>query len=372
MLVLFGCSKEDSTLLLDAAQPLDLAIYERDSTRSDVYCDFKNIANRGCWNRAIEVSEDCHYNLLFTRYSGGWTGADATYSVALPDGKILWMFGDTFLGSVTATRMRTGGPLIRNTFILQDGDHMQTIVSGPPGNPQPIVKPTNPEEWYWPGDATVYQDELQWVVLRLAPTNVNGAFSFKYVGFDLAILSLPDLTLKEIINLPLDASKSYGAAILEDDEYTYLYGISDAPAQKRAHVARVAGKDLEKPWQYYNGADWTETPSDHIIANGVSDQFSVIKDAGKYYLITHEIIFGNRIYIAESDDPQGPFSNVRTLYCTPETGGNIFTYNSFVHPELSVAGELRISYNINSFDFNDIFMDADLYRPYFIAVNNWK
>lgn len=282
------------------------------------------------------------------------------------------MFGDTFIGSVTADRKRSGGPLVRNTFMIQSDDEMVTKVGGTLQSPEPIVVPEDPEEWYWPGDATVYQDELQWVVLRLGNIGPEEMWSFAYVGFDLAILSLPDLELKEIIPLPLDASKSYGAAIMEDQGYTYLYGISNAPFQKRAHVARVQGGDLRSVWEYYNGSGWQSEPSEYIIANGVSDQFSVFKDGGKYYLVTQEIIFGDQIFISESDTPEGPFTNRRTIYCTPQTGGNIFTYNAFVHPEIAENGELRISYNINSFEFADLFEDVDLYRPYFVSIENWK
>ncbi len=35
----------------------------------------------------------------------GWTGGDGGWSVPLPDGRVLWLFGDSFLGRVAlATR----------------------------------------------------------------------------------------------------------------------------------------------------------------------------------------------------------------------------------------------------------------------------
>ena len=43
------------------------------------------------------------FNQLFTRFSE-WTGGDATYSVPLPDGRVLWMFGDSFIGTVATVR----------------------------------------------------------------------------------------------------------------------------------------------------------------------------------------------------------------------------------------------------------------------------
>jgi hypothetical protein len=35
-----------------------------------------------------------------------WTGADSTVSVPLPDGRVAWLFSDTFLGTVNADGSR--------------------------------------------------------------------------------------------------------------------------------------------------------------------------------------------------------------------------------------------------------------------------
>ena len=179
-------------------------------------------------------------------------------------------------------------------------------------------------------------------------------------------------SIERVVPKISDPDISYGSCLLEDGDYIYIYGISTRPFRKRAHVARAPSGNLLAEWTFFDGTTWVDQPSEFVIQQGVSDQFSVIKDGGVYYLITHEIIFGKKIFIAESDSPVGPFNRIRVLYCTPESGGNIFTYNAFAHPELSENGELRLSYNINSFDFADIFKNVDLYRPRFISVENWK
>jgi len=46
------------------------------------------------------------FGQLFVRFGDGWTGGDGTSSVPLPDGRTLWMFGDTFLGQVNPDRSR--------------------------------------------------------------------------------------------------------------------------------------------------------------------------------------------------------------------------------------------------------------------------
>ncbi|NND31406.1 MAG: DUF5005 domain-containing protein [Saprospiraceae bacterium] len=374
LLVFITCAKlEVIPTGTSADVPVDKGIYHSDPTRSDAFCEFKTIENvANCWNQQLIVAEDCHYNLLFTRYGNGWTGSDATYSIPLPDGRIMWMFGDTFLGTVTAQRIRAGAPFIRNSLIIQDGDRMTTLFGGNKNQPKAFVSPDDPGTWYWPLDATIYNGKIQWLLGKLGSNGTGEAWDFAYRSFDLAILDPETFVIEYLETVIASPDVSYGSCLLEDEDFTYIYGIWSSRRSKTVHIARVEGKNLQEPWSFYNGSSWIDRPSDHAIAKNVSDQFSVIKDGNLYYLITHETIFGSRIFIAESISPTGPWTNRRILYCTPESGENIFTYNSFVHPELATSGELRISYNINSFNFADIFADADLYRPKFIRIDNWK
>jgi hypothetical protein len=369
-----SCSLEEDSLQINADKELiDTGNYSYDMTPD---CPFSAKVpqgnSAGCWEEDFHVSIDCHYNLLFTRYGNGWTGGDATYSIDLADGRILWLFGDTFLGTVHGDRSREGGKLIRNTFVVQQGDELVTMYKGTPEAPQAYISPLNSNEWYWPLDGTVINGELQLLLGRFGTDGTGGMWDFHYVGIDMASISLPDLVVKDIKPVQESGEISYGSCVLEDDAYIYIYGITTVWLNKFAHVARSPGGDLKNEWEYFDGQNWISEPSSYPIHSGVSDQFSVIRDNGKYYLITHKIIFGGEILIFESDAPEGPWSNERTLYCTPESGGNIFTYNSFVHPELSETGELRISYNINSFEFSDLFENADNYRPKFVHIENWR
>ncbi|MCB0685860.1 MAG: DUF5005 domain-containing protein [Saprospiraceae bacterium] len=372
--IFITCVKEDLIPVGESGdQLIDTGIYEVDSSRSDQFCDFKVVEQTdNCWAATVKVFQDCHYDLLFTRYGNGWTGADATYSLLLPDGKIMWMFGDTFLGTVSAERTRGETPFIRNSIVLQDGDHLTTLFGGTSGNPRAFISPENVKNWYWPLDATIYNGKIQWLLGELGSSGSGGAWDFAYTGFDLAIMD-PSTLLIESKQRKIESPEiSYGSCLLEDDTYTYIYGIRTRGLSKTAHIARAPQGDLTNQWSFYDGTDWLNHPSDFVIANNISDQFSVIKSDGIFYLITHEPYFSRKIQIMQSEKAEGPYQNRRTIYCTPENTDQVFTYNSFVHPELSEHDELRISYNINSFNFNDLFTNVDLYRPKFIRIDDWK
>jgi hypothetical protein len=56
----------------------------------------------------VTAGPDDGFNTLFRTYGDSnrslddWTGGDTTNSVLLPDGRIVWIFSDTFLGAVNA------------------------------------------------------------------------------------------------------------------------------------------------------------------------------------------------------------------------------------------------------------------------------
>ncbi len=323
-----------------------------------------------CGDSTFIVARSEEFISLFTRYGDGWTGGDATYSIPLPDGRTLWLFGDTFLGTVRPDRSRPGGPLSRNTFVIQDGEELTTFVKS---DGSAFVSPDEPGWWYWPTDGTIVNDTLQVLLSAFRPTGEGGIFGFEYARIDLALFTLPELELISITHRIEEPTIAFGSCVVEDDNYIYIYGAESGNLQKFANIARSANGDLRNAWEYYDGTSWVaDIASSSPLMNDVSEQFAVFKDNEHYYLITHHFLFGDEIYIWDSPTPVGPWGNQRTIYCTPETGGDRWTYNSFVHPQFTENDELLISYNINSFNFQDLFANADYYRPYFIRVGNWR
>lgn len=321
-----------------------------------------------CWQSPISVTKAADFNQLFTRYSG-WTGGDATYSIPLPDGRIMWLFGDSFIGTVKPDRSRTGNAFLRNAVMIQDGDQMTTLIGGATA----FLAPSDPGWWYWPGHGLAHGDTLQVVFFGFKSTG-GGAWDFAYASVDVATFHLPDLSLISVERKVTDPPTNYGACVLQDGDYTYLYGSEKVGLSKFMHVARVHGTDLNGAWEYFNGTAWTADPagSARVFAH-VSDQFSVFKKDGHYYLLTQHHILGDEIYIYDSNSPMIGFDHKKTVYCTPQSHqGNLFTYNAFAHTEFSDSNGLLVSYNVNSSVFGDLFQNADSYRPYFVRIKGWE
>ena len=307
--------------------------------------------------------------------AGRWTGADSAYSVELPGNRTAWIYSDTFLGEVDETHGRPlDSPFIHNSIIVEERGELTTYTGGTAEAPESLVKVAGGDEaqdWYWFGDATVHGDELQVMLIEFVKTGPGG-FDFAYAGSGVATFDARTLELRSVTELTSDGIH-WGSAIYEDGRYTYVYGVEDLQAQKFAHLARVEGGDLaDGQWEFLGDAGWTTDPaSSKRILEGVSNEFSVMKQHGGYTLVTGDATepLSASIVMYRSGSLEGPFTGKTELYRTPETGGNIITYNSKAHPQLSNGNSLLITYNVNSFDTNDVYVEVDNYRPRYVEVD---
>ncbi len=313
---------------------------------------------------------------LFNRFGNGWTGGDATYSIALPDGRTVWMFGDSFLDTVYADYSRPSSGLIRNCFMVQTGGAMTTLCGNTIDAPQALVDTDDPaDEWYWPGDATVIGENLYVFFMYFIRTGPD-AFDFAYLRTDLVTFSLPTITETSRNTVYTNNDILWGASLMEDGDYIYVYGAEQAFLTKYAHVSRYPADDITAAPEFWNGASWVSTePATNVgrlekqsgLPVEASAQFAVFYSGGKYRLVTQEDLFSPNIYTWEALSPTGPWKKRQTVYVTPETGGDLWTYNAFVHPQFTTAdGYMLLSYNENSMNFFDLFEDARIYRPKFI------
>jgi hypothetical protein len=161
---------------------------------------------------------------------------------------------------------------------------------------------------------------------------------------------------------------------MEDGEYVYIYGAESRENRKFMHIIRTSINAPFHTLEYYNGTTWvTDQAKSARINSGISQQYTVFKYEGKYYRLSQQsLLLSPDIFIWDAASPAGPFTNKRKVYTTPQTGGNIITYNATAHTEFIQNGQLLVGYCTNSINGLDIFKNADNYRPYFVWVNNWQ
>ena len=329
---------------------------------------------------AVRVTPDNVFQALFESYGNDntllddWTGADGALSVALPDGRMLWDFSDTFLGVVNSDGSRPPSqPFINNSMIVQEGSALvQTLHGGTAESPTSLLIPADQNSWYWVGDMTVEGDRLRVFVMEFMRTG-PGIFDFEWVGNAIASFVLPDLTIESIAPTYGEGGVMYGAALLEEGGYTYIYGTEDVSGtEKYLHIARATSGKVLGAWEFYTGTVWSPDPAASArLLQGVGNGFGVAKIGNRFVLFTMDslVAFSDELVMYSSNSPAGPFANRTHVYSTPESRQGLFTYDAHVHPEFTDAnGRLLVSYDVNSFDARDLLSNVDNYRPRFIRV----
>ncbi|MEO3867383.1 hypothetical protein ABGB18_00980 [Nonomuraea sp. B12E4] len=317
--------------------------------------------------------------------AGEWAGADGTYSAALPDGRIAWLFNDTFLGPVGPGRSIRPHDPVHNTIVTtrRGSDRPATTMlgGGTAEQPLPIVGPPGTDEpWYWNADGIVDAGRL-YVFEAKQRAAGEGHFGFEWIGTDLAVLSLPDLKVERVVPTYDSADITWGVELLPVDDYIYVYGVrqlKEWPGTKEALVARARKGELDGAWEFYTGSGWS--PDEHdatAIAGDVGSSYGVSEVDGRYVMVTTDSFLGSAIYTLTASSPFG-FTGVarEQIYDTPEgrpsydenASGDIYTYNVAAHPVLSGRNTLVVSYNVNSTGIDDLFHDISNNRARFLEI----
>jgi len=333
--------------------------------------------------KARNVTIDSEFTDFFARDCCGLTGADGLYSVILPDGRTVWTFGDTFLGTVNQdnTREPRIPVFVRNSIAVQDGDSLRTLYNVYNGMDasyfiaREAYKNDKLEEdsiWFWPGDALMENGKVKFFLSRFY-RDKSDMWGFRWNGIYIATVSYPELEVEEIVpvSYPSDIEIHWGHAVCDDaGDFTYIYGTGE----EHPYVARAPKGNIHEPWEFYTGQEWV---GDANLAKPLtedisSEQFSVFRLGDKYVLLTQTGGLSREICTYTSDLPYAEFSEKTVIAIADPPAhlpdSNLFTYNALAHPQFIADDELLVSYCVNSFNIRDLFHDAGNYRPIFLRI----
>lgn len=376
---------------------------------------------------SYSIEEDTAFSNLFVR-DHDWLGADGIFAVPFngvdtvaPNDSAqdrLIIFSDTILGDIVDNKPQPGVVMPHNTVaILKGREPIEQNIryywnqsKGPRvGRNEgsmfvPQTPGTDTSYYYWLGDGFVNHAKNKDIYISGVLVRDTGdvfAFGFQESGNAFIILphnSKPPYSDQRQIKTPLflpapagqDASAygSFGGAFYDNtkeagapnpDGYVYVYGVRGKT--KNLMIARVQPKDFEdfSQWRYWDGDDWNADINQVAnVTTRLSNEMSIspLPD-GRYALIFQVDGLGPYVGMRLSHTPYGPFGPIIRLYKVGKDvlkGPLYFPYNAKGHPALSQPGELRITYNVNSFNFwgGDIQSDGHLYRPRFLKLKWYK
>jgi hypothetical protein len=354
----------------------------------------------------LSTSRSLEWADLFNR-KDGWTGADGIYSIPLDGAEqyseesqrnTLFLFSDTFIGSVNEDSIRVGATLVNNTLALLKGaspleENIKfTWGENNDGAPAAVFVPDTPQsnsgDWYWLMDGIAIADTVYVYGMRLKKTDV----SWEILGVSLISFTLDDnLNLANIkqVDTPLKAESGDGKDIIIGqaimpmttvsrnpgaDGYIYVYGSVSGQGTREMAASRFLPDDIRdfSKYRFWDGNNWiTDIAQCAGITRNVSMEFSVTPLAnGRFITVFQLNTVGRSVAVRFGDSPVGPFEYYKIIWDCPESDvwSNAFAYNAKAHPHLSKPGKLLISYNVNAFGW-DSFTYADIYRPRFIVLD---
>jgi len=362
----------------------------------------------------LAVAGDPSWEAVFQR-TEGWTGADGINTADLLDGRILWMFGDTWIGDIQQGRHAANSELVNNTLAVHE---KPDAGNGVPPDPKAVrffwgqrgeknqawIRPDSGggSAWYWPaGNGLMVKDafdsfRLLFFMNKLARNpDSDEMWAFYRSGNALVIVNNPGVAVPgwRIQKASVPAIRSgwekigWGVALLSvpasekaQGDYLYIYGIDESDiGNKKLILARSPAGRVEDTgaWHAYHGNGvWGTFASEcHPIAEHLASELSVepvvIGKALWYVMVHSEDGFGNHILVRMAQHPEGPWSKPFPVYQVEDIRKDkaFFTYAAKSHACISRPGELLISYVINAIDFDKVIQNADLYRPRFIRIS---
>jgi hypothetical protein len=320
--------------------------------------------------------------------SAGWLGADAAYSIPLPDGRDVWIFGDTLYGQHRVVN-RSTPQMVRNSIGISTCRHGQwhlhyAIRMDAQGRPASYFTPQHPNTWYWALDGFVAGRDL-WVTLlcvRNAPAK-TAAMAFETCGTDLAHIPSPgpDPQTWKIDYFPLvpDGVHAYpSATAVVDGPDAYIFALNEKGSRplEATRIPLSGLGDPQKNLEYLaNDGQWKPgfdpAGAQEVMHQG-SPELSVRYHPGlrRWVAIMFDpAAFSSKILMRTAQVLTGPWSDGQVLYSVPEmqptTPGydkNTFCYAAKEHPEFE-RGDLVFTYVCNTFDVPKLATNLRIYFP---------
>lgn len=299
------------------------------------------------------------YANVFATRDSGWGGGDLTATAKLPDGRILWVFGDTFYGQIASDGSQVN-PVVRdNSAFLQTGSCFDRLGSA---DQQWIPSPW-PGQILWPQSVLVEGPHVHVFLLRIR--GGSAALDFEVLGGAVATFGA-DLRAPISVQLAPDVGgRGFGWGVHDSiDGYTYLYSHIDDVGTLVARTPVAAPVRDYSRWRYWNGSSWVP---DKEHAQPISPwHLHIAQDSsGAVHAYQFDTIFDRVTRYSSGGSSIGPW--------TPDAQHDLDTdgswhpgaewaYLATAHPWVPLAdGRLLVAHNLLAFDNGPVYADAQLY-----------
>lgn len=308
-----------------------------------------------------------------------WLGSDAGFSIDLGNGRVLWMFNDTFVARKPGDDRRHSA-FVRNTIAIQSGyDPSSATIKfywGTRKSQPSEIFPSEGSVWMWPESGIRIGNRLLLFCERVTSDVAKDSLGFKSVGWNAYWVDNPDEApnaWKLKIAARIADTVTMASQALRDDDFVYLFGQGNP--QNDLYLARISVHSFVDgklaPLQWWTDVGWQKYPPNRSpLLRDAGAETSVQRDpGGSGFIEVNSRGFGaSDIVMRRAPSPAGPWSPPKQIYRPPESDApDAFVYAAKSHAELKGA-ELILTYVPNGTD-EKVARDLSLYFPRFVRVD---
>lgn len=340
----------------------------------------------GAKDRAeISVSTWPEADLLF-RQNPYWRGGDTSDSTDLGDGRVLWLFGDSFVAAAPG-QDRARSDWIRNCVAIQRGYDppsatLEFFWQTGDSRPTSYFK-DNQDSWYWPHSAVLIDQSLLIFLIETKETNVG--LGFEHINMAVVAVENPEdapdrWRLRDLVVPQNDFGIFLGMSetIRIGD---HVYAFSKQEPSNDVYLARWSAETLSSgsleniEWWSGDIEKWVPTEEFNGIGRPVFSatptNFSIHYDSNiEKFVQLQTWGFGSAVVaIRTAAELTGPWSDRRIIYRPGESDrSDALIYGGKGHDHL-MGADIVATYNVNSEVFSELLRDQTIYYPKFIRID---
>lgn len=314
-----------------------------------------------------QEAQDITAQFSRTNQPRGWIGGDGGASIRLPDGRVLFLWADSFIGTVASSgKYDPFFKLVRNslTTMRPDGSDFTTYINGTTGQESAYIPNVSnrPRNHLWPYSGMVANNKVMLLANEWQPDS-TADFGSSFTGNTwLITLSLPNLAVESTTQIIANDQTQWGSTLYTEDDFTYVYG----ELAGKTYVYRVPQGQLNVAAEYSTADGWS---ADRSKARAISNQNiqAITKIDGKLHALYLKQPFPKVVSEASADKPEGPWRAVsKPVFTIPEAKNKkLLEYMPRIHESLSNDGSYVMSYSVNAYNIQDIPTNAAYYQPHF-------
>jgi hypothetical protein len=324
------------------------------------------------------------------RTQAGWIGGDGAHSIDLGNNRTLWLFGDTWVGTLK-DGLRSRARIVHNSVGVQCGPEAPCtfiVREDANGKPVDLIRPEDGRGWLWFQNGIMVKDKLYLFLSQMDLPTEKYRPERKPLGQWLAIVENPqddprDWCINQV-RMPFASYSrqrdvTFGSGAVVEGEFLYVFGSDDASRMSSLNrfliVARVPLDRITEmsEWRFLRKGRWSHDfmQADRVAKQLSSDlSISYMPGIRRYLMVYTESDVSNRIVARTAPSPVGPWSEAETLHHCLDAHGDmrLYCYAGKAHPSLSSDGRLVISYLTSSIDTWQVATDPRLFWPMFVTV----